>query len=110
MNVAEKIQEFLVWRGMQQKELAIRAGIPVSTVNGYFTKGREIPVEAAAKMARALDVSLITLLNAEPMPLHPMEITNAGGQLVADFRDLTDAQQELILNNISLLKRQNKRR
>lgn len=107
MNVGEKIQEILDWNGMQQKVLAKKAGLPVSTVNGYITKGRGIPIEAAAKMADVLGVSLLTLLNTEAMPIKPLELTEAESLMVTEYRMLTRSQRELVAQIIELLRKQN---
>ena len=92
---------------MQQKELASRAGLPYSTVNGYLTKGRGIPVEAVQKMAEALDVSISTLVNEKPLVLDSLELTKDEGQIISNFRTLTRDQQEIILKNISIMMKQN---
>ena len=68
MTVGEKIQELLDWGGKNQKELAELSGVSQSAISDYIRNIRIPSIEAAQKIADALDVSLWVLLNGEALP------------------------------------------
>ena len=69
MTVGEKIQELLDWGGKNQKELAELSGVSQSAISDYIRNIRIPSIEAAQKIADALDVSLWVLLNGEALPV-----------------------------------------
>lgn len=82
MTVGEKIQELLDWGGKNQKELAELSGVSQSAISDYIRNIRIPSIEAAQKIADALDVSLWVLLNGEALPVTALDMTEkerAGG-------------------------------
>ena len=55
MTVGEKIQELLDWGGKNQKELAELSGVSQSAISDYIRNIRIPSIEAAQKIADALD-------------------------------------------------------
>lgn len=107
MDVGSKILEVLTWSGISQAELARRTKIAPTTINGYVLGKRKVPFKSLEKIAAALNVSIFIFLNGEPLPANYTELTSAERQMLGDFRMLTRNQQEFILQNIALLKKQN---
>jgi transcriptional regulator with XRE-family HTH domain len=65
MGFAARLQELREGAGLSQPGLADRAGIPVDSIQNW-EQGRTRPrLDALLKLARALDVSLDTLVVAE---------------------------------------------
>jgi len=53
-----RIQEFRLAKGLSQSQLAKAAGIPFRSLQNYEQGHRPTPLEKAAKLAKALGVSL----------------------------------------------------
>lgn len=96
MTVEEKLQEVMDWSGTQQKEVARLTGISTSTLSGYIRGKRKMTVEAAQKIASALNLSVWVLLNGNPLPVTPLDITEAEGQILAQYRTLTDSERDAV--------------
>lgn len=79
MTVGEKIQELLDWGGKNQKELAELSGVSQSAISDYIRNIRIPSIEAAQKIADALDVSLWVLLNGEALPVTTLDMTEERG-------------------------------
>ncbi len=65
MSAINKISEILKERGLTQKELALMAGIPPSTLSNYFLKRTVIPNNIIKNIAKALNISPLELLADE---------------------------------------------
>lgn len=109
MTVNEKLQEVMDWKGVKQEQLHELTGIARSTIGGYTSGRRAISVEVAYQLAAALGVSSWTLLNGEPLPATPDDLTGEETALVTDLRGLTLEQKEVVLNVVATMKKQNKR-
>lgn len=99
MTVPEKIQEIMEWsnrKKLTQLELARLSGISKSSLNGYIHGDRKITVDAAQKIADALDVSLWTLLNGEALAVVSMDLTERERRLVSGYRRLNDEQRAAV--------------
>ena len=55
MTLGEKIQEVLDWSGLHQKDLAEATGISPSMISSYIKGVHAVSLEAAQKIADALD-------------------------------------------------------
>lgn len=75
MTLGEKIQEVLDWSGLHQKDLAEATGISPSMISSYIKGVHAVSLEAAQKIADALDVSLWVLLNGEALPVMTLDMT-----------------------------------
>lgn len=99
MTVPEKIQEIMEWsnrKKLTQLELARLSGISKSSLNGYIHGDRKITVDAAQKIADALNVSLWTLLNGEALAVVSMDLTERERRLVSGYRRLNDEQRAAV--------------
>ena len=99
MTVPEKIQEIMEWsnrKKLTQLELARLSGISKSSLNGYIHGDRKITVDAAQKIADALNVSLWTLLNGEALAVTSMDLTERERRLVSGYRHLNDEQRAAV--------------
>lgn len=96
MTVSEKIQEVMDWSGFNQKKLSDLSGIPQSTLSGYLNAGDKITVDVLRKIADALNVSLWTLLNGEPLAVRPMDLTEQERRVVGEYRLLSGEEQDFI--------------
>jgi transcriptional regulator with XRE-family HTH domain len=66
--VSKRLQQLRLGRGLSQSQLAEMAGIPFRSLQNYEQAHRAIPLETAAKLAKALGVTLGELAGTEPMP------------------------------------------
>jgi transcriptional regulator with XRE-family HTH domain len=65
-NFRENLRNELDYQGLTVKELCARTGIPTATLDCYLGSRATLPsVEAAVKIARALQVSVEYLANGE---------------------------------------------
>lgn len=81
---------------LTQLELARLSGISKSSLNGYIHGDRKITVDAAQKIADALNVSLWTLLNGEALAVVSMDLTERERRLVSGYRRLNDEQRAAV--------------
>ena len=96
MTVGEKIQELLDWGGKNQKELAELSGVSQSAISDYIRNIRIPSIEAAQKIADALDVSLWVLLNGEALPVTTLDMTEKERRLIGEYRRLTGSEREAV--------------
>lgn len=96
MTVGEKIQEVLDWSGLHQKDLAEATGISPSMISSYIKGVHAVSLEAAQKIADALDVSLWVLLNGEALPVTTLDMTEKERRLIGEYRRLTGSEREAV--------------
>ncbi len=99
MTVPEKILEIMEWNNSQkmtQAELAKRTGLSKSSINGYVRGERKLTIDAAQKIADALEVSLWTLLNGDPLAVTPIDLTQRERTLISEYRRLDEEEREAI--------------
>ena len=64
MNVYDLITELLAEKNMSRRELSLKAGIPVTTLNSAFSrKSQKLSASVISAIAKALDVSIEYLVN-----------------------------------------------
>ena len=68
MTVVERIDSIIQARKLSRRKLAIKAGIPPSSLQSAMERGRNISFEMIEKIAAALNVSTGDLLGIEPLP------------------------------------------
>jgi transcriptional regulator with XRE-family HTH domain len=73
--MGSRLQELRQARGLSQSQLARAAGVPVGSLRGWEQARRTMLVDAAAKLADALRVSLDELVGRTP----PGAAPTAGG-------------------------------
>jgi transcriptional regulator with XRE-family HTH domain len=65
-NVGQNVQHFRHQADLSQFDLAVKAGVPVGTIQGW-EQGRRIPrLDQLIKVAQALGVGLDQLVGPEP--------------------------------------------
>jgi len=110
MTVGEKIQELLDWGGKNQKELAELSGVSQSAISDYIRNIRIPSIEAAQKIADALDVSLWVLLNGEAHPVTTLDMTEKERRLIGEYRRLTGSEREAVDHVIQVYNERKKER
>ena len=110
MTVGEKIQELLDWGGKNQKELAELSGVSQSAISDYIRNIRIPSIEAAQKIADALDVSLWVLLNGETLPVTTLDMTEKERRLIGEYRRLTGSEREAVDHVIQVYNERKKER
>lgn len=110
MTVGEKIQELLDWGGKNQKELAELSGVSQSAISDYIRNIRIPSIEAAQKIADALDVSLWVLLNGEALPVTALDMTEKERGLIGEYRRLTGSEREAVDHVIQVYNERKKER
>jgi transcriptional regulator with XRE-family HTH domain len=60
--VGRRVGELRRDAGLSQSQLAGRAGVPFRSLQNYEQGHRALPLEAATKLARALDISIDELV------------------------------------------------
>lgn len=103
MTVGKKLQEVMDWKGLKQPEVARLSGISRAMVSEYVRDVREPTLEALRKLAQALDVSLWTLINGEPMAIKDYELTDAERRMVGNYRTLSGKSQKLVDTTLQML-------
>ena len=107
MNVNEKIKLLLEQKEMTQKQFASMLQIPYTTLNGYLRGTYQPDFEIFKKMAEILQVSSDYLLGIAPAS--STSLNEQEFRFIQQFRQLTEEQQELILQQIGLMTSQNSR-
>jgi len=112
-NFRENLRSELNFQGIAIKELSARTGIPVATLDCYLGTRATVPsVEAAFKIAQALQVSVESLLVGEKIDspgigkkaskeYHPKKICREAREIIHWIESLNAEQCRVILNVIS---------
>ena len=108
MTANEKIAELLDWSGMSQQALADALGIPRTTVSNYITGRTPVSVETAYKIADALGVTPWTVLNCEPLPATPLDLTADEAAAIGMARGLPRKERALLAAILNYMDAQNK--
>lgn len=58
MSIAEKLRELKLARGLTERDLAAKAGIPFGTLHGYLLGTRKPSGENLVRLAKALKVGI----------------------------------------------------
>lgn len=66
MSVADRVDSILQERGLSRRQLAIKAGIPPSSLQSAMERGHNITLDMLQKIASALGVSVAVLLDVKP--------------------------------------------
>jgi len=114
-NFRENLRSELNFQGVTIKELSARTGIPVATLDCYLGTRATVPsVDAAFKIAQALQVSIESLLigekaNIESLVIgekaskeyHSKRICREAREIIRWIESLNSEQCRVILNVIS---------
>lgn len=104
MGVGDKIRKILETQDLSQKEFAEILNIAPTTLSGYITNKREPDIDTLKNIALHLGVSLNYLLSVRAEDVDDREV-----ELIQLFRILTSEQQELIFEQMKLMKKRNSR-
>ncbi|MCL2763824.1 MAG: helix-turn-helix domain-containing protein [Treponema sp.] len=106
-NFRENLRKEIDYQGILVKELSAKTGIPVATLDCYLGTRATVPsVEAAYKIARALQVSVEYLITGEDLN-NKKTYTKTGkeiSELVKLIENLNPAQCRAILNLVNNFK------
>jgi transcriptional regulator with XRE-family HTH domain len=96
----EKIKFLRQLNGWDQSDLAERAGVRQSSISHIERGNRTGKIESLQAIADAFDVSIGMLID----PSIPLEWFEKASHLLAEMQDLTEEQQDAVLQMISALK------
>lgn len=105
MAIGEKLDEYMSWNGLTQKDLAKKSGISRSMISGYVVGSRTPTIAALEKIAKALDISVWALLNDEPMAVKPADLTGDELRMVGEYRLLTGEERKMVDFTLETLNR-----
>lgn len=92
----DNLRELMASRSLTQKSLAIKSGVPASSIASWLGKQASLPnIEAAYKIAKALDCSIEELLGFEDELDNNKRIllSNDEAHFVMLYRRLTERQK-----------------
>ena len=104
MGFKEILKDELIFQDIQTKELAVKTGISLSTLNHYLASNGNAPsAENALKIAQALGVSVEYLLLGKKTDSSD-EINPKVRKLISELNHLSDDDLDLIGNVAKRLK------
>ena len=111
MGFRENLRIELSYQGIMVKELSSRTGIPIATLDCYLGTRATVPsVEAAIKIARALQVSVEYLAIGENMTAETAQriVSREAQDIIHWIKTLNSEQCKVILKLIRIFKDQKK--
>ena len=105
MSFANNLRREMEYQDIQVKELSQRTGISKNTLDKYLSGSQSLPsVEKAAKIAKALNVSVEYLLSAEEnITKRDPEISQEDLNILTSYRKLSREKKELIKSLIEVM-------
>ena len=104
MGFKEILKDELIFQNIQTKELSVKTGISLSTLNHYLASSGNAPsAENALKIAHALGVSVEYLMTGKKSDVSD-EIKPKVKKLISDLNHLSDDDLDLIGNVAKRLK------
>ena len=102
MGFKENLKSELSYSGLLVKELAAKSGVNKHSIDNYLNKRGQLPsVEAAVKIAQALDVSVEYLVTGEEKGPPIRKKLSHEAQIIAQITDqLTDEKRLFVLDFI----------
>lgn len=88
MTIANRLNELILERRIQKKQVAAEIGVPASTLNTWFSRGEDFPAQYVIPLCKVLKVSPEKLLEGRDVPLP--EIPDDYVQLNEEERFLLD--------------------
>ena len=103
MGFKENLKSELQYKDMMVKELALKTGISRHTIDNYLNVRSHTPtIEAAVKIAKALDVSVEFLVTgAEPIK-DISHLSNEDHCMLQNFKLLNETDKKIIIELIEL--------
>ena len=87
MTIIEKVAQLIEQQDLNVKEVALKAGIPPTTMYGWIKHNRDVPMKWLVPLCRVLNALPEELLDIEGMPL--------AHRLSADEQQLLELYREL---------------
>lgn len=109
-SVAERAKALFTDHDVRQNAFAAKYGISKYSLNGYLNGTRTIPYDVLVLLAEHFGVTCDYLLGVTSLSQRPFPLSSGERELVAVFRGLTPAQQELIAGNLRIMQSQNEQR
>ncbi|GBU28663.1 hypothetical protein R84B8_02223 [Treponema sp. R8-4-B8] len=106
MGFKENLKSELAYKNMMIKELAAKTGISRHTLDNYFNVREHTPtLEAAIKIAQALDVSVEYLVTGKESPHSNIPMKSETRNLLQNYNLLNTEDRKIITELVELLKK-----
>ena len=96
MRFAERLRYALRSRGLTQGQLSVKAGVSPAHISMVLSEQREVGVDVAARLARALDVSLDWLCDLPERQADTLEPDE--DELLVLYRAMSDVGQSMAID------------
>lgn len=93
MTIANRLNELILERRIQKKQVASMIGVPASTLNSWFSRGEDFPAQYVMPLCKILHVSPEKLLDGQDVPLP--DIPDDYVRLSEEERFLVDTIRQL---------------
>ena len=101
----KNLRNELNYQSITVKELSIRTGIPVASLDCYLGACATVPsVDAAVKIARVLGVSVEYLVTGEEKQTNEHSFGSKIRSLIQNFKLLNEEDQKMIISIVQLYK------
>ena len=104
MGFRENLKSELAYKGMLVKELAQKTGISRHTLDNYLNIREHTPtMDAAVKIAKALDVSVEYLATGEESPQASVNMNHDITALIQNYSLLNDNDRKIIAEFMQIM-------
>ncbi len=100
MTVVERIDSIIQARKLSRRQLAIKAGIPPSSLQSAMERGKNLSLGMIEKIAKALDVKIDELLGLSSLPNEKMFISEEYPEFIIDSDTLEISAFIKFLNDV----------
>ena len=104
MGFRENLKSELAYRGMLVKELAKKTGMSRHTLDNYLNVREHTPtLDAAVKIAKALQVSVEYLATGEESPYSNITLNRESVKLIQSYNLLNENDRKIAADLVQLL-------
>ncbi len=96
MTIANRLNELILEKRIQKKQVAAEIGVAASTLNTWLSRGEDFPAQYVIPLCRVLDISAEKLLEGRDVPLP---------QIPDDYVQLSE-EERYLLDTIRCLDRE----
>ena len=101
MTIVDKIDFILQSKNMSRRKLAIKAGIPPSSLQSAMERGKNISLDMLIKISNALEVDISELLELKPIPDEILKFFNGNHEAaMLNTEILEDKAIDIFLRNM----------
>jgi transcriptional regulator with XRE-family HTH domain len=105
MGFKENLKSELAYSGMLVKELAAKSGVNKHSIDNYLNKRGQTPlVEAAVKIAQALDVSVEYLVTGKESAIVDTRLRKEAQIIARQAEQLNDKNRKFVIDFIKWIK------